>query len=54
MTFEELYYRAMKDHELIRVIKSNKQDNIGLDGYAKRCQEELDRRQALQNENLSL
>ena len=45
MTYEELYYRSMTDHELQRVIKDNH-----LDGYANRCQQELNRRKEEQNE----
>ncbi len=45
MTYEELYYRSMKDHELQKAIETSY-----LDGYIKRCQQELDRRQQEQNE----
>jgi hypothetical protein len=46
MTYEELYYRSMTDHELQRVINTNQ----FLDGYAHRCQQELNRRKEEQNE----
>lgn len=45
MTYEELYYRSMTDHELQRVINDNH-----LDGYVERCKQELIRRKEQQDE----
>lgn len=50
MTYEELYYRSMTDHELQRVINTHQ----FLDGYVDRCQQELNRRKEEQNEITSL
>lgn len=50
MNFEEMYYQSMTDKELKRVINTHE----FLDGYAQRCQEELDRRHQEQNEITSL
>jgi len=49
MTYEELYYRSLTDQELERAIQSTV-----LDAYANRCQQELDRRRQVEQENLAL
>jgi hypothetical protein len=49
MTYEEIFYRLLTEQELTRAITSG-----GLDAYAKRCQQELDRRHQEQKEITSL
>jgi hypothetical protein len=49
MTYEELFYQSMTDQELERAIQSTV-----LDAYAQRCQQELDRRRHVEQENLAL
>ncbi len=48
-SYEDFYYSQLTIKELKQYIKSN-----GLDGYGKRCQQEIDKRLQEQNETLKL